>query len=44
MTRKSNAQFEEKLAFGSKNDMTKLVYGNGSSGKSENLHSDGLIF
>ena len=43
MTRKSNAQFEEKLTLGSKNYMTNLVYGNGSSGKSENLHLDVVL-
>ena len=39
----SNAKFEEKLALGSKNDMTNLVNFNMSSGKSENLHFNVLL-
>ena len=43
MTLKSDAKFEEKLGFGSKNDMTNLVNFNISSGKSENLHFNVLL-
>ena len=43
MTLKSDAKFEEKLTFGSKNDMRNLVNFNASSGKSENLHFDMLL-
>ena len=43
MTLKSNAKFEEKLTLGFKNDMINLVNFNGSSGKSEDLHFDGLL-
>ena len=32
-----------KLTLGSKNDMRNLLYFNGSSGKSEKLHSDVLL-
>ena len=39
----SDAKFEEKLALGSKNDITNLVNCNTSSGKSENLHFDVLL-
>ena len=35
--------FEEKLTFCLKNDMRNLVNFNADSGKSENLHSDGLL-
>ena len=38
MTLKSDANFEEKLALGSKNGIRNLVNFNASSGKSENLH------
>ena len=38
MTLMSDAEFEEKLALGSKTDMTNLVNFSASSGKSENLH------
>ena len=38
MTLMRDAKLEEKLALGSKNDMTNLVNFNMSSGKSENLH------
>ena len=38
MTLINDAKFEEKLALGSKNDMTNLINFNMSSNKSENLH------
>ena len=44
MTLKSDAKFEEKLTLTSKMDMRNLVNINVSSGKSENLHYDVLIF
>ena len=44
MTLKSDAKFEEKLTLTSKMDMRNLVNTNVSSGKSENLHYDMLIF
>ena len=37
-------KFEEKLTLGSKNDMRNLVNFNVSSGKSESLHFDVLLF
>ena len=40
MTLISDAKFEEKLALGSKNNMTNLVNFKMSSDKSENLHFD----
>ena len=40
----NDAKFEEKLALGFKNDMTNLVNFNASSGKSENLHFDVLLY
>ena len=43
MTVESDAKFEEKLAFGFKNDMTNLVNFNASRGKSENLHFDVVL-
>ena len=43
MTLMSDKKFEEKLAFGCKNDITNLVNFNTSSGKSENLRFD-LLF
>ena len=45
MTLESDAKFEEKLkpALGLKNDVTNLVNFNASSGKSKNLHFDGLL-
>ena len=43
MTLKSDAKFEEKLIFGSKNDMRNLVNFNASSGKSANVHFDILL-
>ena len=43
MTLNSDAKFEEKLALGSKNDMTNLVNFNATSDKSENLHFDMLL-
>ena len=42
MTLESDAKFEEKLNFGSKNDL--LVNFNASTGKSENLHFDVIFF
>ena len=39
----SGAKFEEKLTYGSKNDMRNLVNFNASSRKSKNLHFDGLL-
>ena len=44
MTMKSDAKFEEKLNLGSKNDMKNLVNFNVSSGKSESLHFNVLLF
>ena len=38
------AKFEEKLTLGSKNDMRNLVNFNVTSGKSESLHFDVLLF
>ena len=43
MTPKSDANFEEKLTFGCKNDMRNLVNFHASSGKSENLHFNVLL-
>ena len=43
MTLKNDAKFEEKLIFGSKNNMRNLVNFNASSGKSKNLHFDVLL-
>ena len=43
MTVKSDAKFDEKLTFGSKNDMSNLVNFDGGSGKCENLHFDVLL-
>ena len=40
----SDAKFEEKLALGSRNDMTNLVNFDMSSGRSENLHFNVLLF
>ena len=40
MKLKSDANFEEKLTIGSKNDMRNLVNFNASSGKSEQFHFD----
>ena len=37
-------KFEEKLTLGSKNDMRNLVNFNMTSGKSESLHFDVLLF
>ena len=39
----SDPNFEEKLTFRLKNDMRNWVNFNASSGKSENLHFDGLL-
>ena len=44
MTPKSDEKFEEKVTLGSENDMRNLVKFNASSGKSENLHFDELLF
>ena len=43
MTLNSDAKFEEKLTLSSKNDMKNLVNFNASSGKSKNLHFDGVF-
>ena len=43
MTLKSDPNFEEKLTFCLKNDMNNLVNFNSSSGKSENVHFDGIF-
>ena len=43
MTLKSDLNFEEKLTFCFKNDMRNLMNFNSSSGKSENLHFDGIF-
>ena len=40
----SDAKFEVKQTLGSKNDLKNLVNFNGSSGKSEDFHSDVLLF
>ena len=44
MKLKRDPNFEEKLTFCLKNDMRNLVNFNVSSGKSENLHFDGLFY
>ena len=43
MTLKSDPNFEEKLTFCLTNDMNNLVNFNWSSGKSENVHFDGIF-
>ena len=43
MTLRSDPNFEEKLSFCLNNDMSNLVNFNSSSGKSENVHFDGLL-
>ena len=43
MTMKSDAKLEEKLTFGSKNDMRNLMNFNAGSGKSEILNFDVLL-
>ena len=43
MTLKDDAKFIGKLTRGLKNEMRNLVNFNSSSGKSENLHFDGLL-
>ena len=43
MTLKKDPNFEEKLTFYLKNDTRNLVNFNLSSGKSENVHFDGLL-
>ena len=40
----SDAKFKEKLSLGCKSDMMNLANFNKSSGKSENLHFDVLLF
>ena len=44
MTLKGDAKFKGKLTRGLKNDIRNLVNFHVSSGKSENLHFNGLIF
>ena len=43
MILKSDAKFEEKLTFGSNNDMRNLVNFNVRKGKTENLHLDVVL-
>ena len=43
MRLKNDPNFEEKLTFCLKNNIRNLVNFNASSGKSENLHFDGLL-
>ena len=43
MTLKSDLNSEDELSFCEKNNMRNLVKFNASSGKSENLHFDGLF-
>ena len=43
ITLKSDPNFKEKLTFCVKNDMKNLMNFNSSSGKSENLHFDGIF-
>ena len=43
MKLKSDQDFEENLTFSLKNDMTNLVNFKASSGKSENMHFEGLL-
>ena len=43
MILKSDAKFEEKLTFGSNNDMRNLVNFNVRKGQSENLHLDVVL-
>ena len=43
MALKKDSNFEEKLTLSSKNDMSNLVSFNASSGKSGNLHFDGIL-
>ena len=43
MTLKSDPNFEEKLTFCLKNDMNNLVNFDSNSGKSENVHFDGML-
>ena len=43
MTLRSDPYFEEKFTFCLKNDMRNLVNFNSSSGKSENVHFDGIF-
>ena len=44
MTLKGAAKFKEKLNHGLKNDIRHLINFYASSGKSENLNFDGLLF
>ena len=43
MTLKGDAKFKGKLTRGLKNDIRNLVNFHATSGKSENLHFDGLV-
>ena len=43
MTLEGDQNFEEKLTFCFKNEKRNLVNFNASSGKSENVHFDGLL-
>ena len=43
MALKSDTKFEGKLTLGSKNDMRNLVNFIARSGKSENMHFDGIL-
>ena len=43
MTLKSDPNCEEKFTFSLKNEMRNLVNFNASSGKSENVHFDGIV-
>ena len=44
MKLKSDQDFDKNLTFSLKNDMKNLVNFKASSGKSENLHFEGLLF
>ena len=44
MTLNGDVKFDEKLTLGSKKDIKNLVNFNVSSGRSENLHFDVLLF
>ena len=44
MTLNGDVKFDEKLTLGSKKDMKNFVNFNVSSGRSENLHFDVLLF
>ena len=43
MALKKDPDFEEKLTFYLKNDVRNLVNFNANSGRSENLHLDGIL-